>query len=63
MISALHLLWIVPLSAFLGFFFAGLMHTAAGADRQGEAMLREYRKGKEDPDSAGTARQKEVKHV
>lgn len=56
MISVLHLLWIVPLAAFLGFFFAGLMHTAAEADRQGEAMLREYRKGKEDPDSAGTAR-------
>ena len=34
MISAWHLLWIIPLSAFCGIFFASLAHVSADADRR-----------------------------
>lgn len=41
MINALHLLWIVPLSAFLGLFYASLTHTSAKADKDIAKLLQD----------------------
>lgn len=40
MINALHLLWIIPLSAIIGIFTASLMHASADADRRTNEMLK-----------------------
>jgi hypothetical protein len=40
MINALHLLWIIPLTSFVSFIMAGMMHAASDADRRTEEFLK-----------------------
>ena len=35
MMNALHLLWIIPLSAIFGFFIAAILATGKGGDQHG----------------------------
>ena len=39
MISAWHLIWIIPLASSAGIFVASLMHISADADRRAEKLL------------------------
>ncbi len=48
MISALHLLWIVPCAALWGFSVAALIAASGAASRREEAMLEQERMDRND---------------
>ena len=47
MISALHLIWIIPISMMAGAIIMALADTAKGADKQSEKMFMEWREKNE----------------